>query len=131
MNRRTFTEQELRKEASKLCRIHWGVDYTGGIELVQERWEERNALFIVDHDNDQRCIQMSRPRNAERSLEGVIQSLLHELVHWRLQSLGLPFRDTDDAFIEEAIRVGASISLAEDAQKAYRNYLTRTGNKIS
>ncbi|TMW72808.1 hypothetical protein [Alteribacter natronophilus] len=131
MKRKTFNEQELRKEAGKLCRIHWGVEYTDGIELIQEPWEVRNARFIVDHDKDERYIQMSLPRNEERSRESVIQSLLHELVHWRLLSLGLPCRDTDDAFIAEAIRVGASISLAAEAQEAYRKYLTRTSDKIS
>lgn len=115
--------EELYKEAHTLCQKHWGVDYTGTIELVEEEWHLLNA----DIEFRKSCptyanIRMSKPKNQKRSREDISKTLLHELVHWRLRTIGQPFRDFDKEFIQEALRVGASISMAEDAQLAFRKY---------
>lgn len=117
-----FTLEELYEQANILCQKHWGVNYTGGIELVKQDWERRNGVFIYDHDTEERFIRMSAPRNSIRAKDEVLKSLLHELVHWRLHSQNLPARDDDKEFILEAIRVGASISLTKKAQEAFLKY---------
>ncbi|WP_243767358.1 hypothetical protein [Paenibacillus agricola] len=65
----------------------------------------------------------------------MLGTLLHELVHWRLATEGIPHRDVNDEFIAECVRVGAPISGSTSAQNAYREYQAkrryeeRTGRK--
>ncbi|WP_262384562.1 hypothetical protein [Paenibacillus terrae] len=79
---------------------------------------------------------MSVVVNASRSEEAVLGSLLHELVHWRLCTLGLPYDDVAYVFISECLRVGAPISHARSAREAYqrfkqrRAFEERTGRKF-
>ncbi|WP_342439278.1 hypothetical protein NSS79_10395 [Paenibacillus sp. FSL L8-0436] len=70
---------------------------------------------------------MSTTVNAEIGAAAAEGNLLHELVHWRLNTLGLPFDDTDSEFIAECIRVGAPISQDRRAQAAYQRYMRRFG----
>ncbi|SDI28874.1 hypothetical protein [Alteribacillus bidgolensis] len=118
-----FTLNELYKSANDMCLKHWGVEYSDQIELVHTNWSVQNAVFIYDRGTGERIIRMSTKRNAIRSKEGVLQSLLHELVHWRLHLQGLPCRDEDPEFIEECINVGANISLAKKAQLAFEQFM--------
>lgn len=112
--------------ANDLARKHWGVDYTGTLALVNRPWRRRFACFRFSrHDDSIREIRMSAHENAARPEEDVIGSLLHELVHWRLLSLGLPYNDTDYEFIAECLRVDAPISQARSAQEAYRRFKQR------
>ena len=120
-----FTLEELYDHANDMSWKHWGVPFHDTIELVNEDWSVQNAVFIYDRKTGERTIQMSTERNVIRSEEGVLKSLLHELVHWRLHSLGLPCRDEDPEFIEECLRVGANISLAKKAQLAYQQFLMK------
>lgn len=117
--------ERLLTLANELSRKHWGVDYTGTISLVNYEWRNyfgkfrhkrnRNDLSLMD-------IRMSAVTNARRTPDEVMRTLLHELVHWRLFVTGRAYRDTDDEFIAECLRVGASISQARKAQEAYRRY---------
>jgi len=115
--------EELKQHANSLCQKHWGVDYTGEIKLVNREWKRKNAHFETSLlDPNHKVIVFSKKRNAKRSKEAILKTLLHELVHWRLHCLKLPARDTDQEFIEECIRVGASISGTKSAQEAHRKF---------
>lgn len=115
-------KQRLLTLANELARKHWGVDYTGTIELVNNKWRCFNGMYRWNNTTGLRQIRMSGPRNAERTPEEVEKTLLHELVHWRLHTTGVPASDTDYEFIAECLRVGASISNARKAQDAYKRY---------
>ncbi|WP_010494984.1 hypothetical protein [Paenibacillus elgii] len=133
-NNGDLTLDELYAAANEMCRRHWGVDYTGTIELVNREWKAAEARYGW-RGTEYRAIRMSRKTNARLTREDVLGNLLHELVHWRLHTLGVPFDDTDDEFIAECLRVDAPLSYAKGAQQAYRTYLAkrayeeRTGRK--
>lgn len=111
--------------ANDLARKHWGVDYTGTLVLVNRPWRRMWACFRYNDETGLQEIRMSAHENAARAEEDVLDSLLHELVHWRLHTLGLPARDTDDEFITECLRVGAALSHATSAQEAYLSYVQK------
>ncbi|GAA0840677.1 hypothetical protein [Brevibacillus reuszeri] len=120
-----IAEQErLMTIANELARKHWGIDYAGTLTLVDRPWRAYNGRYFWRADHSRQEIRMSVRRNAERTPEDVERTLLHELVHWRLQTTGIPHRDTDYEFIAECLRVGASISKARAAQDAYKRYMT-------
>jgi len=116
-------QSRLLALANELSRKHWGVDYTGTFELVNRHWRSQFGQFHHTRDKSVQHIRMSAATNAERTPEEVEQTLTHELVHWRLFTLDQPFRDYNDEFITECIRVGASISKARIAQEAYQRYM--------
>ncbi|KIL35157.1 hypothetical protein SD71_16150 [Cohnella kolymensis] len=117
------TIQDLYRCANELANKHWGVDYTGKIELTNRKWTNRNGHFIArSPSTHEPIIGMSRKRNAERTEEAVKGTLLHELVHWRLYTCGIPHRDVSHEFIRECLRVGAPISKAARAQRAFEDY---------
>ncbi|WP_338532630.1 hypothetical protein RBB83_17475 [Paenibacillus peoriae] len=129
-------QARLLSIANELARKHWGVDYTGTLVLVNRPWRRILACFRFNNATGLREIRMSAHENAARPEEDVIGSLLHELVHWRLLSLGLPYNDTDYEFISECLRVDAPISQARSAQEAYlrfkqrQTFEERTGRKF-
>lgn len=111
--------EELKQRANSLCQKHWGVEYTGKIKMVNYQWRRKNAHFEISRtDPNHKVIVFSKKRNAERSKEEILGTLLHELVHWRLHCLGLPNRDDDKEFVLECIKVGARISGTRSAQRA-------------
>lgn len=133
-----MTLDELYAEANRLCREHWGVEFTGRIELVKRPWRRYNGICRynkcltpsgVEWDV---AIIMSEKRNAERTREEVLGTLLHELVHWRLFTEGLKrgglqyarsiARDDSPEFVRECQRVGAPFSHTVAAQKAAKRY---------
>lgn len=123
-----LAEQErLLKRANELAQLHWGVDYTGTLRLLTRKWARRQASFAFMSDGSVQEIRMSAPTNALLSAEEIEGNLLHELVHWRLWSIGAPFDDDDREFVAEAIRVGAAISHAKRAREAYERYLDEVG----
>ncbi|WP_025846597.1 hypothetical protein [Brevibacillus agri] len=118
-----LTLDELYEAANEMCRKWWGVDYTGTIHLTDTKWRSWRGYFIRSTGDDSlREIRMSRWVNARRTREQVLGTLLHELVHWRLFTLGLPSSDTDREFVEECARVGAPISGAVGARRAAQKY---------
>lgn len=118
-----FSQQDLEKYADQFCEKHWGVKYTGTIELVNRKWKSMWGCFMYNRaDPSVQIIRMSKWLNAQRTPEEVLGTLLHELVHWRLYSQGLPSHDSTPEFVAEALRVGAHISTAKNAQEAARKY---------
>lgn len=131
MSSGNLSVDELYARANEMARKHWGVDFTGTIVLVPYRWRSRLAAFrFKPVDPTFQEIRMSAKVNATLTKEQVLDNLLHELVHWRLYTLGRPFDDTDEEFIRECERVGASLSEATAAQKAYQRYITREARKL-
>jgi hypothetical protein len=118
-----LSHADLVAKANELSRKWWGVDYTGTIELVNRKWRRKNACYIYRLNGEPaQIIRMSKPTNDARTEEDVIKTLLHELVHWRLRTQGLPASDGDKEFVEEALRVGAPISGTKAAQFAAKKY---------
>ncbi|WP_418041066.1 hypothetical protein [Paenibacillus xylanilyticus] len=123
-----LAEQErLLQRAKELAQQHWGVEYTGTFRLLTYRWARRQAAFAFSTDGSVQEIRMSAPTNTFLSAEQIEGNLLHELVHWRIWSLGLPCGDGEPEFVAEALRVGASFSQTEKAQKAYEKYVNEAG----
>lgn len=116
-------QARLLKRANELAQLHWGVEYTGTLRLLTRKWARRQASFAYRTDGSVQEIRMSAPTNAFLSAEQIEGNLLHELVHWRLWSQGLPAGDEEPEFVAEALRVGASFSHTEKAQKAYEKYI--------
>lgn len=118
-----ISHAELITKANELSRKWWGVDYTGAIELVKRNWCSRHACFIGNYnDPTVQIIRMSKPTNDRFTTEEVYRNLLHELVHWRLYTQGVPCSDDDREFVEECIRVGAPFSETQKAQAAAKKY---------
>lgn len=118
-------QARLHALANELARKHWGVDYTGTLRLTRRNWRCQNAAFAFNNQTGLREIRMSLPVNTRLSAQDVTANLLHELVHWRLLTLGLPCSDEDGEFIAECLRVGAPISGAASAVRAYEGYIKR------
>lgn len=121
---------ELRAEqarlltlANEMARRHWGVEYTGGLRLTARNWTRRGASFAWNTETGLQEVRMSAPVNERLGPENTAGNLLHELVHWRLYTLGGPFRDDDVEFVAECLRVGAPFSQTQAAQRAYEAYL--------
>lgn len=118
-----MTLQELYTAANEMCQRWWGVPYTGTIRLMNQEWKSYYAYYYFTLQDDSiREIRMSRKRNAGRTKEEVLRTLLHELVHWRMHTTGQPRDDTDVEFVAECIRVGASLSGTKEARMAVRKY---------
>ena len=121
-----LTVEELYQEANTLCLKHWGVPYTGKIELVNRNWRYQTACIEFRKSCPTYAkIRMSQAVNERRTKEEILSTLLHELVHWRLRMIGKPYKDEDKEFVEEALRVGASISWSKSAREALKKYGTR------
>jgi hypothetical protein len=125
-NNPEITKSDLEQWANELCQLHWNIDYSGTIELKNVKWKCVNAQYIrYSTDKSIHVIQMSSKRNAERTIEEVRASLLHELVHWYLYKIGKRHGDTCSPFIAECLRVGASLSKTKAAKKALDLYITK------
>jgi hypothetical protein len=120
-----YTIDQLYQMADELSMKWWGVTYDGVIDLKNRRWKHVNGRFCAPLGSQKDIppiIQMCVKRNAEHSDEEVERTLLHELVHWRLWSMGIPHQDSSRDFVREIERVGASVSGALKARRAYEKY---------
>lgn len=109
--------------ANEMARRYWGVDYTGTLRLTARNWTRRGACFAWNNATGLQEIRMSAPVNERSGPDDTAGNLLHELVHWRLYTLGAKFRDDDAEFVAERLRVGAPFSQTQAAQRAYQAYL--------
>lgn len=111
--------QELYEYAKEQAYQWWNREFDIEILLTSANWRRRRACYAHYRDNSKPpFIKMSSVVNARRSKQEVFGDLLHELVHWHLHTSGLPYKDTDEAFVRECLRVGASISGTVAAQEA-------------
>lgn len=119
-------QSDLEREAQRMCREHWNVEFTGAIEVKRRKWRRSRGQFLFSRkDKTYHVVRMCADMNGTRLYSDILRTLLHELVHWRLWSQGLPASDTDYEFIAECLRVGASLSDAIYAQDAYKRYEKR------
>lgn len=115
----------LEEAAEEMCRKHWGIDCGVRIVLVDRAWSSQMAcyrIWIEKGTVTDREIRMSKAINAQYSRKKVLGFLLHELVHWRLETSGRPYHDSDEEFVAECMRVGAPLSGTKEAQKAAQAY---------
>lgn len=111
-----ISEEELQVEAEILVRHHWKREFSGSIALVEHLPHGIQGQYLPG----EQIILMSRKKNSKRDRATVISYLLHELVHWHMDTSGLPSRDRDPDFAAECLRVGAPISGADHAQDALK-----------
>jgi len=124
-----MTLEELYDHANRLCRKHWSTNFTGKIELVNRDWKRRIGYF-TGYDDGATILRFSRKVNARLPRSEVLDTLLHELVHWYLFTQGLPCGDGDEDFVKEALRVGAPISGTREAQRAAYQYKKYTEEDV-
>lgn len=117
-----FTEEDLVNYAMRFAKEHWDREFDIRIELVNRDWRRKLASYHFNSKTGDKFIRMSKIVNERYSNEEVLNSLLHEMVHWVLHTTGKPFRDDTKEFVEECIRVGASFSKTKTAQRAFKNY---------
>ncbi|MFE6075644.1 SprT-like domain-containing protein [Paenibacillus sp. NPDC057886] len=106
----------LNKNAAMLVKKHWGLKHIPKIEIDLERdsfdWK-RNVGYYC---NDIETIVFSSQVNKRKSEREIKKILLHELVHWYLHTTGQRFRDSDERFARELIRVGLGKQHNSDEQ---------------
>lgn len=113
--------QELYDYAKEQSCKWWNREFDIKIVLTSADWRSQRGCYTSYRDNSRPpFIKMSSVVNARRPKEMVLKTLLHELVHWHMHTSGLPCNDTDEAFVRECLRVGASISGTKIAQEALR-----------
>ena len=103
--------------AKEQALLHWNREFDIEIELVNTRWRRTNGMYIQNIETGRNWIRMSKKANAARTWDDVKGTLLHELVHWHLHTMGMPYRDSDIEFAKECFRVGAPISGSKIARK--------------
>lgn len=102
----------------------WGRKFNIEIKLVNTKWRRMLACYEYSKNNEYPpVIKMSTAINKTLSKERVEKYLLHEMVHWHLHTNEIPFKDTDETFIKECLRVGAALSGCEKAKEAAKKYM--------
>lgn len=109
--------QALYDFAKEQAQLHWQREFDIEIELVDRFWRSTNGMYVNNLETGHKYIRMSKKRNMMRSWDRVKGTLLHELVHWHLNTTGQPYSDDDIEFAQECMRVGAPISGTKIAQK--------------
>jgi hypothetical protein len=63
--------EDLYRWANELAQEHWGVDYTGSIELVNRKWRSMNACFIRHRtDKSKQIISNEQPEKCRTNDRG-------------------------------------------------------------
>lgn len=106
------TLEWLKTQAKQLVKKHWDITDIPTIRLAT-RQDEITIERKLDWNNysgyycsDIKTVVMNNENYNKYTLRGVKRILLHELVHWRLHTTGQPWRDSDERFARELIRVG-------------------------
>ncbi|ATH59640.1 hypothetical protein BJG89_04795 [Staphylococcus nepalensis] len=124
-----FTEKDLFNYAQLFVKEYWNREFNIRIELVNRDWKRKLASYHFNLKTGDKFIRMSKIVNKNYSKDDVLNSLLHELVHWVLHSSGKPFKDDSKEFVAECIRVGAPFSKTKVAQNALKNYSSNLNNQ--
>lgn len=109
---------EFGKKKSREC---WDRDFTCKVRFVNSYWKNQNATYCPEKKE----ISFSIYRNAQLDREYILDTMLHEMVHWHLHTTGKMYEDEDFEFIEECLRVGCSLSGDSKAQYAFMEYKQR------
>lgn len=112
----------LRQQAKQLVKKHWDIKEIPDIMFVCRQddfsmdrkldWDKYGGYYF----SDIQTVVMNNENNANYTLRGIKRILLHELVHWRLHVTGEPWRDSDERFARELIRVGLGRRHNKDEQ---------------
>lgn len=109
---------ELIEFAKRKSKELWNRDFTCKIKIVNRFWKQQLGAYYPKR----REILFSEYINAVLPKEKILDTLLHEMVHWHLHTTGRNFGDEDFEFIEECLKIGCGLSHDSKAQKAYLNY---------
>lgn len=112
------TIEELYDFAKIKSKILWNREFDCKIEIIKQYWSKRLGTYWPN----KRCIHFSQYKNANYSKKEILDTLLHEMVHWHLHTTGKNNEDEDFEFIEECLRVGCGLSQDGAAQRAFRKY---------
>lgn len=139
----------LEKEAKQLVKKYWGLN-----EIPNIRLEHRQSLLTIEYKLDWdnyagyycsaiKTVVLNNENNARYTLRHIKRILLHELCHWYLHTTGQPWRDSDERFARELIRVGLgrrhnkdeqAVLAAKEAWKKKRNecfeLIERSGSEV-
>jgi hypothetical protein len=96
----------------------WNREFTCLIVMVKTFWKNQLGTYSPN----KLTIHFSEYLNSAYSKEKILDTLLHEMVHWHLHTSGQKYDDEDFEFIAECIRIGCGLSLSSKAQKAFINY---------
>ncbi|MFC8685953.1 SprT-like domain-containing protein [Brevibacillus porteri] len=100
-----MTLEWIQEQAKVLVMKHWGLDFIPEIVIDSDReydWSTCRGLYW----NNTQTIEFNSKVNETRTRREIKKTLLHELCHWYLHYTGQPFRDSDERFARELIRVG-------------------------
>ncbi|MDY8021139.1 ImmA/IrrE family metallo-endopeptidase [Paenibacillus polymyxa] len=100
------TLEWLNKQAKQLVKNHWGLNEIPRIAIDLERENLDWTKAVGYYCNDIETIAFSSEVNKRRTERAIRRTLLHELCHWYLHTTGQKFRDSDERFARELIRVG-------------------------
>jgi predicted SprT family Zn-dependent metalloprotease len=96
----------LTRQAYSLVQKYWNLDDIPNLVIDSDRekdWSNTLATYWADT----RTIEFKSKINAKMSLRRIKKILLYELCRWRLHVTNKPYRDNDESFIRELIKVGA------------------------
>ncbi|MFF2532442.1 SprT-like domain-containing protein [Brevibacillus sp. NPDC058079] len=118
---REATLEWLEQQAFALVKKHWQRDDIPRIVIDSDREHDWTNTLAV-YWNDTRTIEFKSTVNTRRTLRQIKKTLLHELCHWYLHITDQNFRDYDERFAKELIRVGAGSTHNPDvhAVKAFQ-----------
>jgi predicted SprT family Zn-dependent metalloprotease len=116
------TIEWLEQQAKHFIKKYWDINEMPTILLVTRQssltierkldWDNYSGYYCTDI----KSIVLNNEKNRMYSLKRIKEILLHELCHWYLHITGQPYRDSDERFARELIRVGLGRKHNRDEQ---------------
>ena len=108
MIRNNMTERELMMVCKKFAKEHWGMDFNIPVKVSGRMTVTLGAFYHSRKTPTKVVFSKNLIQNYKPST--IKSVILHELTHWVLFMQNKPFKDTDRTFIQEAKKVGASLT---------------------
>ncbi len=116
------TIEWLNNQAKQLVKKYWGLNHIPNIclttrdsDLTKEKnldWDNYAGYYCSGIET----VVLNNENNARYTLRSIKRTLLHELCHWYLHTSNQPWRDSDERFARELIRVGLGRRHNKDEQ---------------